>query len=172
MAMNKKMLDVLNEQINKEMYSAYLYLSMNAYLASKKLPGFANYMRVQYQEEMTHALKLFDYLLERGEVVMLAKIAAVKIELENPIDVFEDTYEHEKFITESINDVLGVAHDVKDYATINMLQWYINEQVEEEANVSSILEQLKMVEGKGTGLFMLDREMQNRVFVDFTQSNA
>lgn len=172
MAMNKKMLDVLNEQINKEMYSAYLYLSMNAYLASKNLPGFANYMRVQYQEEMTHALKLFDYLLERGEVVMLAKIAAVKIEWENPIDVFEDTYEHEKFITESINDVLGVAHDVKDYATINMLQWYINEQVEEEANVSSILEQLKMIEGKGTGLFMLDREMQNRVFVDSTQSNA
>ncbi|OQY40750.1 MAG: ferritin [Fusobacteriia bacterium 4572_74] len=170
--MNKKMLDILNEQINKEVYSAYLYLSMNAYLASKNLPGFANYMRVQYQEEMSHALKLFDYLLERGEKAILAEVAAVKVAWMDPIDVFEDTYEHEKFITRSIDEVLGVAHEVKDYATINMLQWYINEQVEEEANVSSILEQLKMIEGKGTGLFMLDREMQNRVFVDSTQANV
>lgn len=171
MAMNKKMLEFLNKQINKEMYSAYLYLSMNAYLASKNLPGFANYMRVQYQEEMSHALKIFDYLLERGEVVLLDKIAPVKVEWKDSIDVFKDTYKHEKFITESINEVLGVAHEVKDYATINMLQWFINEQVEEEANVSSVLEQLKMIDGKGTGLFMLDREMQNRIFVDSTQSS-
>ena len=170
MAMDKKMLEILNEQINKEMYSANLYLSMNAYFTSKNLPGFANYMRVQYQEEMSHALKLFDYLLERGERAILTKIEAVKIEWEGPIDVLEDTYKHEQFITQSINDVLGVAHDVKDYATINMLQWYINEQVEEEAHVSAVLEQLKMVEGKGTGLFMLDREMQTRVFVDSTQA--
>jgi ferritin len=172
MAMNKKMLETLNEQINKEMYSAHLYLSMNAYLTSKNLPGFANYMRVQYQEEMSHALKLFDYLLERGERAVLAEIAPVKIEWKDTIDVFEDTYKHEKFITESINEVLGVAHEVKDYATINMLQWYINEQVEEEAHVSSVLEQLKMVEGRGTGLFMLDREMQTRVFIDSTQENV
>ena len=172
MAMNEKMINSLNEQINKEMYSAYLYLSMNAYFSSKNLPGFANYMRVQYQEEMSHALKLFDYLLERGERAILTEIKSVKVEWKNPIDVFEDTYEHEKFITESINEVLGVAHDVKDYATINMLQWYINEQVEEEANVSSVLEQLKMVEGIGTGLFMLDREMQTRIFVDSTQEKA
>jgi len=152
------------------MYSANLYLSMNAYFTSKNLPGFANYMRVQYQEEMSHALKLFDYLLERGERAILTKIEAVKIEWEGPIDVLEDTYKHEQFITQSINDVLGVAHEVKDYATINMLQWYINEQVEEEAHVSAVLEQLKMVEGKGTGLFMLDREMQTRVFVDSTQA--
>jgi ferritin len=172
MAMNKKMLEILNKQINKEMYSAYLYLSMNAYLASKNLSGFANYMRVQYQEEMSHALKMFDYLLERGEIVTLTKIESVKVEWADPIDVFKDTYKHEKFITESINEVLGIAHEVKDYATINMLQWYINEQVEEEANISSILEQLKMIEGKGAGLFMLDREMQSRVFVDSTQTNA
>jgi ferritin len=170
MAMDKKMLEILNEQINKEMYSANLYLSMNAYFTSKNLPGFANYMRVQYQEEMSHALKLFDYLLERGERAILTKIEAVKIEWEGPIDVLEDTYKHEQFITQSINNVLGVAHEVKDYATINMLQWYINEQVEEEAHVSAVLEQLKMVEGKGTGLFMLDREMQTRVFVDSTQA--
>lgn len=169
MAMNKKMLKILNEQINKEMHSAHLYLSMNAYLNSKNLPGFSNYMRVQYQEEMSHALKLFDYLLERGEKVKLEKVEAVKIEWKDPIDVFEDTYKHEKFITKSINEILEIAHEVRDYATINMLQWYINEQVEEEAHVSSVLEQLKMVEGKGTGLFMLDREMQNRVFVDSTQ---
>jgi len=170
MAMDKKMLEILNEQINKEMYSANLYLSMNAYFTSKNLPGFANYMRVQYQEEMSHVLKLFDYLLERGERAILTKIETVKIEWEGPIDVLEDTYKHEQFITQSINDVLGVAHVVKDYAAINMLQWYINEQVEEEAHVSAVLEQLKMVEGKGTGLFMLDREMQTRVFVDSTQA--
>ncbi|MCK5779987.1 MAG: ferritin [Psychrilyobacter sp.] len=168
--MNNKMLDILNEQINREMYSANLYLSMSAYFTDKNLPGFANYMRVQYQEEMSHALKLFDYLLERGERAILREIKEVKLEWTNSIDVFEDTYEHEQFITESINNVLGVAHEVKDYATINMLQWYINEQVEEEAHVSAVLEQLKMVEGKGTGLFMLDREMQGRVFVDSTQA--
>lgn len=170
MAMNKKMLEVLNQQINKEMYSAYLYLSMSAYLASKNLPGFANYMRVQYQEEVSHALKIFDYLTERGEIVLLDKIGAVKIEWKDSIDIFEDTYKHEKYITKSINDVLDIAHEVKDYATINILQWFINEQVEEESNVSSILEQLKMIKGKGSGLFILDREMQSRIFVDTTQT--
>ncbi len=167
--MDKKMLEVLNNQINKEMYSAYLYLSMSAYFSSKNLPGFANYMRVQSQEEMSHGLKIFDYLLDRGERAVLTEIGAVKTNWDSVIDVFEDTYTHEKFITKSINEVLEVAHEVKDYATINMLQWYINEQVEEEANVSSILEQLKMIEGKGTGLFLLDREMQNRVFIDQTK---
>jgi ferritin len=170
MAMKEKMLKTLNEQINKEIYSAYLYLSMSAYLMSKNLPGFANYMRVQYQEEMSHAMKLYDYLLERGEKVVLKEIAAVKTEWEDVIDIFEDTLKHEEFITDSINNVLGVAHDVRDYATINMLQWYVNEQVEEEAHVSGVLEQLKMIDGKGSGLFMLDREMQNRVFVDSTQA--
>ena len=169
MAMKEKMLDSLNEQINKEIYSAYLYLSMSAYLMSKNLPGFANYMRVQYQEEMSHAMKLYDYLLERGEKVVLREIAGVKTEWKDIIEVFEDTLKHEEFITESINNVLGVAHEVRDYATMNMLQWYVNEQVEEEAHVSGVLEQLKMIEGKGSGLFMLDREMQNRVFVDSTQ---
>jgi len=169
MAMKEKMLKTLNEQINKEIYSAYLYLSMSAYLMSKNLPGFANYMRVQYQEEMSHAMKLYDYLLERGEKVILKEIAAVKTEWEDVIDIFEDTLKHEEFITDSINNVLGVAHDVRDYATINMLQWYVNEQVEEEAHVSGVLEQLKMIDGKGSGLFMLDREMQSRVFVDSTQ---
>ena len=170
MAMKEKMLKTLNEQINKEIYSAYLYLSMSAYLMSKNLPGFANYMRVQYQEEMSHAMKLYDYLLERGEKVVLKEIAAVKTEWEDVIDIFEDTLKHEEFITDSINNVLGVEHDVRDYATINMLQWYVNEQVEEEAHVSGVLEQLKMIDGKGSGLFMLDREMQNRVFVDSTQA--
>ncbi|RUA09064.1 MAG: ferritin [Fusobacteria bacterium] len=167
--MNQKMLDTLNEQINKELYSAYLYLSMSAYFTSKNLPGFANYMRVQYQEEMSHALKLFDYIAERGERAILKEIAQVKTEWEGPIDVFEDTYKHEQFITNSINEVVGIAHEVKDYATVNMLQWYINEQVEEESHVSAVLEQLKMIDGKGSGLFMLDREMQTRVFVDSTQ---
>lgn len=168
--MEKKMLDTLNAQINKEMYSAYLYLSMSAYFSSNNLPGFANYMRIQSQEEMSHALKLFDYLLDRGERAVLTEIGSVKTNWSGVIDAFEDTYKHEKYITKSINKVLEVAHEVKDYATVNMLQWYINEQVEEEANVSSILEQLKMVDGVGTGLFMLDREAQKRVFLDQTKN--
>ncbi len=167
--MNKRVEEVLNEQINREYHSAYLYLSMCAYFEEKNLGGFSNFMRVQYQEEVSHAMKFFDHIIERGGRVTLKPVEGVKTDWTDVIEVFEDTLAHEKFITKSINGLLDVAYEEKDYATINMLQWYVAEQVEEEANVSGILEQLKMIEGKGAGLFMLDREMKNRKFVDSTQ---
>ncbi len=168
--MNKRVEKVLNEQINREYHSAYLYLSMCAYFDSKNLEGFSNFMRVQYQEEVSHAMKFFNHIIERGGRVTLQPISGVKTEWTDVIEVFEDTLAHEKFITKCINELLEVAYEEKDYATINMLQWYVAEQVEEEASVSGILEQLKMIEGKGAGLFMLDREMKARTFVDTTNA--
>jgi len=167
--MNTRVEQVLNTQINREYHSAYLYLSMCAYFEEENLDGFSNFMRVQYQEEVSHAMKFFDYIIERGGRVKLQPVEAVKTNWNGIIEVFEDTLKHEKYITKCINELLEVAYEEKDYATINMLQWYVAEQVEEEANVSSILQQLKMIDGKGAGLFMLDREMKNRSFVDTTK---
>lgn len=167
--MNKRVEKELNDQINREFHSAYLYLSMCAYFEGKNLNGFANFMKVQYQEEVSHAMKFFEYIIDIGGKVELQPIGQVKTKWEDVIEAFEDTYEHEKKITNSINKLLSIAYEEQDYATANMLQWYISEQVEEEANVSGILEQLRMVEGKGAGLFILDREMSARVFVDPTK---
>lgn len=161
--LKKRVETVLNEQLNREFYSAYLYLSMSAYFDSIDLPGFAHYMKVQYLEESAHAIRIFNYLINVGGRVELKTIEQPNHRWENIIDVFEDTYKHECYITESINSVLTVTHEEHDYATINMLQWFIGEQVEEEATVQKILNQLRMVEGKGPGLFMLDREMALRV---------
>jgi len=169
--MSSKVKEILNKQMNIEFYSAHFYLAMASYLESRNLLGFGNYMRVQYQEEVAHALKLFDYILERGWQPKLEFSKSIKDDWKDVIEVFEDTYNHEKQITESITNVLEIAHNNRDYATVEMLQWYVREQVEEEAHISSILEQLKMIDGKGAGLFMLDREMKQRVFIDNTQSN-
>jgi ferritin len=160
--LNKKVEAVLNEQLNREFYSAYLYLAMSAYFDSVDLPGFAHFMHVQYMEEQSHAMRIFNYILSVGGKVKLKAIDEARTEWNDIIEVFEETYKHECYITKSINEVLGVAHDERDYATINMLQWFISEQVEEEANVLKILNQLRMVEGKGAGVFMLDREMASR----------
>lgn len=160
--LNKKVEEALNKQLNKEFYSAYLYLGMSAYFDSIDLSGFSHFMHVQYLEEQSHAMRIFNYLLNVGGKVDLQGIDKVEGDWKDIIEVFEKTYEHECYITKSINEVLTVAHEEKDYATINMLQWFIGEQVEEEANVLKVLNQLKMIEGKGAGLFMLDREMAQR----------
>jgi len=160
----KKMETAINEQINAELYSAYLYLSMSAWCENQNLKGFANWLRVQYQEETAHALKFFDYVLGRGGNVTLKKIETPVAKWKNIIDVFENVLKHEKHITELINNLVQVAIDEKDFATNNMLQWFVNEQVEEEANATEILEQLKLSEGKGAPLFMMDRELKTRVF--------
>ncbi|MFC2101099.1 ferritin [Bacteroidota bacterium] len=167
--LNKRVQDALNKQINAEFWSAYYYLSMSAYFTNQNLPGFANWMRVQFQEETSHALKLFDYVGERGGEVILKPIAEVKKNWKGPIDVFKDTFKHEQKVTSLINDLMNIALEEKDHATVNMLQWFVDEQVEEEANVDQILNHLQMVEGKGHGLFMLDNEFKSRVFVDATQ---
>ncbi len=170
--LNKKVEEAINKQINAELWSAYLYLSMSAYFESKNLKGFANWMRVQYQEEVTHAMKFFDYVNERGGRVKLLPIAEVKIEWSSAIDVYEETYKHECKVTELINNIANIALEEKDHATMAELQWFINEQVEEESNADNILQQLKLMEGNNYGLLMLDRELATRVFVDSTQTPA
>ena len=161
--LKKKVEEALNQQLNREFYSAYLYLSMSAYFDSIDLPGFAHYMKVQYQEESAHAIRIFNYLINVGGKIQLKTIEEPKNIWKDVIEVFEETHKHECYITDSINSVLAIAHKEHDYATINMLQWFIGEQVEEEATVLKILNQLRMVEGKGPGLFMLDREMAQRI---------
>lgn len=163
--LNPNVEKALNEQLNAEMYSAYLYLSMSAYCAAKNLSGFANWMRVQFEEEQAHALKLYQYILDRDGRVMLSTIETPPSEWDGIIDVFEKVLYHEGTVTNSINNLLNLALSEKDHATATMLQWFVTEQVEEEANVSDLLDQLKLVEGKGAGLFMLDREAKARKFV-------
>ena len=163
--LSKKIESELNKQINAEFYSAYLYLSMSAFLASKNLSGFSNWMKVQFEEEQYHAIKLYQYVLDRGEQVLLDTIDKPKITWENIIDVFEDVLDHERKVTGLINNLVEIAMQEKDHATVNMLQWFIEEQVEEEANVSDLLDQLKLIGGKGSGLFMLDREAKQRKFI-------
>lgn len=161
---NEKLQKEINKQINAEFYSAYLYLSMSAYLDSINLTGFANWMQVQFQEEMFHAQRFFNYLLERGGKVNLEQIEKPQTSWKGILDVIENTYKHEQNVTSLINNIMTVAIEEKDHACISFFQWFVNEQVEEEANVDAILQQLKLIEGKGSGLFMLDREAKARVF--------
>lgn len=155
----------LNKQHNAEMFSAYLYLSMSAFLASKNLSGFANWMQIQFQEEQAHAMKLYNYILDRGGRVTLEAIEKPQTEWKDVIDVFEEVFKHEQKVTGLINNLVDISIEEKDHATVGELQWFVTEQVEEEANASDLLDQLKLIEGKGSGLFMLDREMKQRVFV-------
>lgn len=167
--LNKKVEQELNKQINAELWSAYLYLSMSAYFESQNLPGFANWMRVQYQEEVSHAMKFFDYINERGGRVNLMPIAEVKTDWKDAIDIFKETLAHEQKVTGMINDLVDLAIVEKDHASNNMLQWYVDEQVEEEANADALLQQLKMLNNNQQGLLMLDKELQSRAFVDETK---
>jgi ferritin len=156
----------LNEQINAEFHSAYLYLSMSAYFHSTGLSGYANWMRIQYQEELAHATRFFDYVNERGGKVMLSPIGEVKISFTGIVNVFEETLKHEQQVTGLINKLMDISIQESDHATRSFLQWFVDEQVEEEANVEQILNNLKLIKGEGQGLLMMDREMQTRVFVD------
>jgi ferritin len=168
----KRMELEINKQINAELWSAYLYLSMTAYFEKKGLPGCANWMRIQYQEEVAHALKFFDYICDRGGEVKLMPIAEVPTDWKNIIEVFEQTLKHEEIVTSLINNLMDVAIEEKDHASKSFLQWYLDEQVEEEMNVNKILDQLRLIDGKGEGLLMLDREFAARVFVDPTKPQA
>lgn len=156
--------EAINKQINAEFYSAYLYLSMSAYFEDINLPGFANWMRIQFEEEQFHALMFVDYLAERGGRVKLEAIEQPKLEWKNPIDVFEETLAHERHVTKLINDIAEIAEEEKDRATRNKLIWFIDEQVEEESAAENILNQLKLIGGEGHGMLMLDREFAARVF--------
>jgi ferritin len=157
-----KMQKTLNGQMNAELYSSYLYLSMNAYFKSINLDGFANWMYYQAQEELEHAMKFYDFICQRGGRVQLAQIEAPPSEWNSPLAVFEDTLAHEQKVTGLINDLVEVANAERDHASQIFLQWFVSEQVEEEDSVSGVLEQLRLMgEAKG-GLFMMDREMAKR----------
>lgn len=168
--LDKKMETALNEQINAEFWSAYFYLSMSTYFEERGLSGFANWMRIQFLEEQSHALKIFDYVTERGGSVKLMPIAKVDDTWTSVLHVFEETLKHEQLVTGMINNLMDIAIEIKDHATKSFLQWFIDEQVEEEAGVNEIIDQLNMFEGKGHGLFMMDKEMKTRVFVDATKA--
>jgi len=161
---SKKTEDVLNEQINAEFYSAYLYLSMEAYFESMNLPGFANWMRAQIQEESMHAMKIYDFVNGRGGRVLLKSIEQPPTEWESPLAAFEAAYKHEQKVTGLINDLVNLAIEEKDHATNNFLQWFVNEQVEEESSVNEVVQKLKMIESALGGQFLIDRELGQRVF--------
>jgi len=160
----KKMEKALNEQVNAEMYSSYLYLSMESFFKSLNLNGFANWMRVQTQEEMLHAMKIYDFIIERGGRVTLKAIDGPPTKWDSPLAVFEAAFEHEQKVTGLIDDLVDLAIREKDHATNSFLHWFVNEQVEEEASADKIVRQLKMMENAPGGMFMLDRELGQRVF--------
>ncbi len=155
----------LNDQINAETYSAYLYLAMAAYFEDQGLPGFSAWMKAQAQEELFHAMKFFNYVNERGGRVRLGAIAEPPLEWTSVVDVFEATLDHEKHVTSLINTLVDQAIAEKDHATNNFLQWFVGEQVEEEDTASDILNKLKLMGQAAGGLFMLDRELGQRTFV-------
>jgi ferritin len=163
-AINEKLQKALNAQINAEWYSSYLYLAMSAYFESQDLPGFANWMRVQAREEDFHVQKLFDYVVERGGRVVLEAIEKPPVEWKSPLDAFEAALAHEQEITGLINDLVGLAVEQKDRATESFLQWYVDEQVEEESSAEQVVKMVKMGAGQPVAMLMLDRELAGRTF--------
>jgi ferritin len=162
MELSKKMQDAINEQIKEELASAYIYLSMAAYCESSNLPGFAHWMQAQSNEEVEHAMKFYGYVNERGGRVVLHALEQPPAEFEGPLDVFEKTLAHEQYITDRIHKLYALAVEENDYASLGILQWFVDEQVEEESSATEILEILKMIGDKGQALFMLDRQLGSR----------
>jgi ferritin len=160
--LTEKMQTALNGQLNAELYSSYLYLSMNAYFKSVNLDGFANWMYYQAQEELEHSMKFYDFVIQRGGKVVLTQIEAPPTEWDSPMTVFEATLAHEQKVTGLINDLVEVALEERDHATNIFLQWFVSEQVEEEESVNGVLEQLKLMGDAQGGLFMIDRELAKR----------
>ncbi|UCC72878.1 MAG: ferritin [Gemmatimonadota bacterium] len=161
---SKKMEEALNAQINAELFSAYVYLSMSAYFNSSDFKGFANWMNAQAQEEVAHAMKIYNFLLDRSGQVVLAAIDGPPTEWESPLAVFEAAYKHEQHVTSLIHNLVALAIDENDYATKNLMDWFVDEQVEEEASASEIVEQLRLIGKDGPGLLMMDRELAQRKF--------
>ncbi len=161
-----RLTDELNKQINAEIYSSYLYLSMSAWFESKSLGGFATWMRAQSQEEMFHANKMFDYLIERGGKVTLDSIEKPPSEWDSTIAVIKNVAEHEAHVTGLVNNLMDCGIEERDHAFNHFLQWFVAEQVEEEATVGDVFEKLKMVGDDSAGMFAMDLEMGKRVFVE------
>ncbi len=160
--LNQKTQEAFNKQINAELYSAYLYLSMSAYFESKGFAGMAGWMRAQAQEEVVHAMKFYDHVHERGGVVILTEIEAPKTEWSSPLNAFEEAYNHERKVTGLIHGLVDMAISEKDHAANAFLQWFVEEQVEEEASVLAIVDKLKLAGEHSSVLLMLDRELGQR----------
>ena len=162
MVISTAMQNAINEQINAELYSAYLYLAMAAYFDSVNLPGCASWMKAQAKEEQSHAMKFYHYIVERGGRVSLKAIGVPPAEWKSALDAFSTAYKHEQHVTDRINKLVELAEKLKDPATTALLTWFVNEQVEEENNASTIVAQLKMIKESTGALFMLDHHLGKR----------
>ena len=163
MMLSEKLSDALNTQINKELYSAYLYTAMAAYCDANNLPGFGHWMMMQAQEEVGHAMKMYTYMNDRGNRVVMKAIDEPPADYDSPLDVFEKTLEHEQTVTQLINNLYGLSLSENDYQAQIFLQWFVSEQVEEEKSVSEVIDMLKMVGDKGHGLLMIDKQLAARM---------
>jgi len=162
--LSENLLKNLNDQVNFEFYSSYTYLAMSAYAESVDLSGIANFFRVQAQEELFHAMKLYDYIFQKNGVVELEKIDKPEGKYESIVDVFETGYKHEQLVTSRIYKLADIASDEKEHATISLLRWFIDEQVEEENTFNTLLKKIKRAENNPAALYMLDEELATRVF--------
>lgn len=169
---SKKMEDMLNEQVKNEFFSAYLYLAMAAWFTSKNLDGFASWFRIQAQEERDHATMLMDYILRVGATAEFRTIDAPDAAFESAMDIFEKTLKHEQDVTGMINNLMSLAVDEKDFKTQQFLQWYVNEQVEEEENASGLVEKLKISCNSEAGILYMDAEAATRVYTPATQATT
>ena len=162
---NEKLQAAFNDQINKELYSEYLYLAMKIYFQEQNLQGFVNWFDVQVQEEHAHAMGMFNYLNERGGSIKLEAIEKPIVEGDCPLTIFEHVLRHEEFVTSRINALMDVAEEVRDRAALSFLDWYLKEQVEEESNVGGVLATLKLIGDDKKALLMLDKDLAARTFV-------
>ncbi len=162
---NEKLQEAFNDQINKELYSEYLYLAMKVYFQEQNLQGFVNWFDVQIQEEHAHAMGMFNYLNERGGSIKLEAIEKPVVEGDCPLTIFEHVLRHEEFVTSRINALMDVAEEVRDRAALSFLDWYLKEQVEEESNVSGVLATLRLIGDDKKALLMLDKDLAARTFV-------
>lgn len=160
----QELLDAINDQINYELESYYIYLSMSAYFSSMNLDGMAHWMRVQAHEEMIHAMKFFDHIIERGGKVVLKDIKQLKTSWSSPKEAWDNAYEHEQLITSRINNLMAIARKIQDFTSEPLLQWFVNEQIEEEVNTSKISQQMALIKDNPQGLFMLDSHLATRPF--------
>ena len=161
--MKKNIEKIINDQINAEIYSSYLYYSMAAYFDDINLTGFSNWMKVQAEEELIHTKKMFDFICERDGRVILEAIDAPPTEWDSPLDALKNVLSHEQYVTDRINKIVDLAISESDHATNNFFQWFVAEQVEEEAAASGLVKQLEFVKDNSHGIFMMDRELKQRV---------
>lgn len=166
---SKNLEEALVKQLNKEFHSAYIYLGMSAYCSKEGFNGAASWFLIQYQEEVAHGMKMFKYLEDQGAEITLPEIKGVKVEYKSLLDVFKKSLAHEQSMTRNLNILSDIAMKEKDHATYNLLQWYVTEQVEEEATVGEIIDHIKLVGDNGYGLYTIDKELASRDFVDPTK---